>query len=104
MERKYFERAGEDPKIRTFKVTTLGAEEFEVKIPAHGNVGDLETEVAKSRGLGLCFTLIGPDNQQLNDISAPLPELNEISCHVENPSELCAAAQKVLQGALPEGK
>jgi len=98
------EKDGEDATIRTFKVTTLGGEDFEVKIPARGNVGDLETEVAKSRGLGLCFTLVGPDNQQLNDISAPLPELNEISCHVENPSELCAAAQKVLQGALPEGK
>lgn len=94
----------EDAKVRTFNVTTLGGEEFEVNISAQGNVGDLETEVAKSRGLGLCFTLIGPNNQQLNDISAPLPDGNEISCHVENPSELCAAARKVLNDALPEGK
>lgn len=90
--------------VRTFSIKTLGGEEFEVSVPGHSDVGDLEAEVAKTMGLGLCFTLIGTDGQLLNDISVPLPKEGQLSCQVESPSQLCAAAQKVLQKKVPKGK
>eukprot|EP00747_Dinoflagellata_sp_TGD_P193370 gnl/TRDRNA2_/TRDRNA2_59428_c0_seq1.p1 gnl/TRDRNA2_/TRDRNA2_59428_c0~~gnl/TRDRNA2_/TRDRNA2_59428_c0_seq1.p1 ORF type:complete len:317 (-),score=54.13 gnl/TRDRNA2_/TRDRNA2_59428_c0_seq1:191-1141(-) len=98
------QKGGDDAAVRTFKLKTLGGEEFEVSLPGDSTVGDLEVKVAKARGLGLCFTLIGGEGQLLTDISAPLPKESQVTCQVENPAKLCKAAQKVLKRAVPYGK
>lgn len=98
------EKETKDEAVRTFKVKSLGGEVVEVKIPGRSDVGALEAAVAKEKGLGLCFTLIDADGQQLNNISAPLPMVSEVSCQVENPFALCKAAQEVLKKAKPHGK
>jgi len=81
--------------MRQFKVKMLGGSELEVAVRADGNVTDLEVQVAKAMGLGLCFRLVATD-EQISQASESLPAGNGITCIVENPSALCAAAQKAL--------
>eukprot|EP00931_Biecheleriopsis_adriatica_P123485 TRINITY_DN98527_c0_g1_i1.p1 TRINITY_DN98527_c0_g1~~TRINITY_DN98527_c0_g1_i1.p1 ORF type:complete len:111 (+),score=18.61 TRINITY_DN98527_c0_g1_i1:66-398(+) len=84
--------------MREFTLQTLGGERFEIKVPSDGNVGDLEAEASKTRELGLCFSLI-VDGQLLSDLSACLPQENEIHCQIENISGLPEAAQEILRKA-----
>lgn len=88
---------------RTFTTKTLGGSQSEVSLPGSADVGDLEAAVAKATGVGFCFSLLDASGKQLDDISAPLPADAELHLHVENASELCAAAQRVLKSTFRRG-
>jgi len=88
---------------RRFTIKTLGGEAFQVSLPAHGDLGDLEAAVAKQRKTGLCFSLLDDNGRLLNDISCALPAEIELQCLVENTCGLCEAAQDVLKRVFPRG-
>lgn len=89
---------------RTFTISTIGGEQFEVSVTSDADVGDLVAEVAFTRGLGLCFSLIGADGNILEDASAPLPQESALKVHVENTSRLPVAAQEVLEKVFKRDK
>jgi hypothetical protein len=84
---------------RQYKVNTMGGATVDVTVPSAGNVADLEMQVASAMRLGFCFSLLVAD-EKLDQPSASLPDGDDITCVVENPSSLSAAiSQKVVNAA-----
>lgn len=92
-----------DSHVRTFRIKKLGGLTVDVKIAADSDVGMLEVEVARCASLGFCFTLLGSNGEALNDISAHLPNANELECHIEDTSQLDEAAQNILEQSFERG-
>eukprot|EP00927_Polykrikos_kofoidii_P077911 TRINITY_DN74797_c0_g1_i1.p1 TRINITY_DN74797_c0_g1~~TRINITY_DN74797_c0_g1_i1.p1 ORF type:complete len:560 (-),score=101.54 TRINITY_DN74797_c0_g1_i1:49-1728(-) len=78
------------------QVRMISGENFEVSMPPSATLGDLEFAVMTERSLGWCFHMVGSDDQLLTDASQTLQGEDEFLLVVEDTSEICKAAQKVL--------
>lgn len=90
--------AGE--KLQTFQVGLLGRS-FEVSLPAASSVGDLLQKVREEPETGPYLYICCDGGEILDDPSAPLPGISQLTCIAENPAPLCPAALKVFKAVRP---